>query len=78
MRLIPNWRKAWLFVSMWAYVATLCVLLATLYAVITTGETLGVTAWPIVCLIALQVIGMAGRIIQQPGVSDDVAAMLGE
>lgn len=80
--LVANWRQAPRMVSMWAYFATICLLLGVLYAVLTTGERLSLSYGDMVrgllALLALQFIGAVGRMIQQPGLVDDLAAVLGD
>lgn len=71
MKLIDNWRAAPRMVSMWAYAATAGVVIGWLIA------PWSVDWRTMALLLALQVVGAAGRLIAQPGLVEDLAAEAG-
>jgi hypothetical protein len=79
-RLIPNWRAAPRMISMWAYAATISLVIAVIFAVATTKESM----YPddviliLLAVLVLQAIGAAGRMIAQPGLVDDIVAVVGD
>lgn len=76
MKLVPNWRAAHRMMSMWAYAATLGVVGSWPLLTWITGEHYSVTAADWWGVLALQLVGFAGRMIAQPGLVEDVAAEL--
>jgi len=68
VRLVDNWRAAPRMISMWAYAATAGVILGWLIV------PWQIEARTMLVLLALQLVGAAGRLIAQPGLVADLAA----
>lgn len=74
-RLIPNWRQALMFASVWPYLLTAGWLAAQLLVMWNTGRDGVWLGWQVVAAgLVWQLVGALARIIRQPGLVEDVAA----
>ena len=74
MKLIPNWRRAWRFASMWCYTVIAFLCIGWLLAGWITDRPVAVGELGIGWILGLSFMGALLRLVAQPGLIEDLAA----